>query len=693
MRNLRTPSNQWLPLAAALAVALLGVSRLALVHAESPAAGSKAGDSKAADSKSSDAAKSDNKPAEKPSDEAALSVDQARLADRYKELERVILRMAEVLQPTDPKRAALLKQAFAQSKERQIDVQFESLVKLLEKEQLYQANKGQLAVQQELNRLLQLLLSGERDKQIVSERAEIKKFIERVNKLIREQQGIQGETEGQGDPDDLVKRQGDTANKAGDLSRDLKKFDERDQPANSLDEKSGDNPDAKGDAKSADKGGKGDGKNRDDKSGKAGDKPDDKKGDGKEGDSKAGGKSGDKQSDQKSGQKSDGKNSDGKNSDGKSGKSGEKSDDKSGNQKDKSGQKSDNQKSDSQKSDNQKSDNQKSDGQKSDGQKSDGQKSDQNSDGKQSKGSNQKSQGGQQGNPQEGQPSDSQDNKQNQNSQNQDESPARKRIRQAEDRMREAKRQLEEANRRGASEEQEHALEELKQAKAELEEILRQLREEEIERVLAQLEGRFRKMLELQIEVYEGTVNLDKLADDQGDHDVEIESGKLSRKEGLISAEADKTLALLREEGSSVAFPETVEQMKEDMDQVTGRLSRANVGQLTQGVEQDIVKALEEMIAALQKAQKEQQMRRGGGGGGGGGGSQDQPLVNQIAELKMIRALQMRVNTRTGRYSKLLEEGSEQAQDPDLVEALQRLSEREQRIYRTTRDIVVGKNK
>ncbi len=131
--------------------------------------------------------------------------------------------------------------------------------------------------------------------------------------------------------------------------------------------------------------------------------------------------------------------------------------------------------------------------------------------------------------------------------------------------------------------------------------------------------------------------------------------------------------------------------MREDMAQTTSRLGRANVGQITQGIEQDIVKSLEEMVAALQKAQKDGKQRRGGGGGGGGG--QDQPLLDSIAELKMIRALQMRVNTRTERYSKLLADGAEQAETPELTEAVQRLSQREERIYRTTRDIVVGKNK
>jgi hypothetical protein len=140
--------------------------------------------------------------------------------------------------------------------------------------------------------------------------------------------------------------------------------------------------------------------------------------------------------------------------------------------------------------------------------------------------------------------------------------------------------------------------------------------------------------------------------------------------------------------------------MREDMEQITSRLARANVGQITQGIEQDTVKGLEEMIAALQRAQRDQQQRQRDGSQKGqnqknptGGGSQDPPLVNAIAELKMIRALQVRVNTRTERYSKLLQEGVEQAEAPDLVEALQKLSEREDRIHQTTHDIVAGKNR
>jgi hypothetical protein len=224
-----------------------------------------------------------------------------------------------------------------------------------------------------------------------------------------------------------------------------------------------------------------------------------------------------------------------------------------------------------------------------------------------------------------------------------------------------------------------------------LEAILRQLREEEVERMLAQLESRFRKMLEMQVQVHAGTLRIDRVPESARSRDDEIEALRLSRKEKQIADECDKAILLMREEGSATAFPEAAEQMREDMLQVMHRLERANVGTVTQDTELEIIRALEEMIAALQKAQKDAQAG-GGGGGGGGGGDEDQPLVDKIAELKMIRSLQMRVNLRTQRYHKLLKNPElERADKPELIEALQRLSEREDRVHKITRDIVVGR--
>ncbi len=279
--------------------------------------------------------------------------------------------------------------------------------------------------------------------------------------------------------------------------------------------------------------------------------------------------------------------------------------------------------------------------------------------------------------------------------QDQETTPIQERIREAEKKMREAQQKLEEANREGAAEAIDDAVEHLEDLVAELEELLRQLREEEIERMLAMLEARFRKMLEWQVEVYEGTLLLaDVSPDGRQGSEFGIQAGRLSFQERKIAVEAERALELLREEGSSVAFPEAVEQMLEDMIQVTNRLSEAKVGNITQDIEIDIIAALEETIEALQKAQQEQEPPPPGDPPPPLPPA-DQALLDQLAELKMIRALQMRINRRHIRYARLLTDVDDpvgQTENAELLEALQRISEREARILRVVRDIVLGRN-
>ena len=133
---------------------------------------------------------------------------------------------------------------------------------------------------------------------------------------------------------------------------------------------------------------------------------------------------------------------------------------------------------------------------------------------------------------------------------------------------------MSESKQKDATAEQEKAREELEKAKAELEQILRQMREEEIERTLAMLEGRFRRMLESELKIYESTKRLDKIPAAQRTRDIDIQASKLGFEQGKLAVDADKALLVLREEGSSVAFPETVEMMRDDMQQVADRLSR-----------------------------------------------------------------------------------------------------------------------
>ncbi len=175
-----------------------------------------------------------------------------------------------------------------------------------------------------------------------------------------------------------------------------------------------------------------------------------------------------------------------------------------------------------------------------------------------------------------------------------------------------------------------------------------------------------------------------------------IEAGKLSFQERRIVVEADKCLNVLLDEGSSVAFPESTQQMRDDMQQVTDLLAAANVGRLTQGIEEDIIEALEEMIEALEQAQAEQEQRKQSPQASQPMPPGEMPLVNAIAELRMLKALQIRINRRTSRYAAMLDNMDDpvgQPADDKLLRAVQELAERQQRLHEITRDISIGKNK
>jgi hypothetical protein len=526
----------------------------------------------------------------------ALAVQQQQIADKFKHLEEVLLRMAELTGSTDPRRAALLKKAVAESKEQLIGVQFESLVELLQKDELSRASEGQIQVHQDLKMLLELLLSENRAKRLESEKARIREYLKQLNQIIKQQKGIQGRTAGRGDPKQLSDDQRKLANKTGDLADNIKRNEENG--------KAGEAGDSKGEKEVKD----------------------DAQGQGKQGEDaqekspKDAGKS-DKGSDKGEEQGKDDAQSPGKNAQeqGKGQPSPKKEEQAQG-----------------------------------------------------------QSQGQNQGQAQD-QPSPP----------NPAENPARKRLETARQRMQEAQKNLEEAKREGAVEKQEKAIRELEEAKAELERILRQLREEEMERVLAMLEARFTKMLQMQREVYEGTVRLDKVPEGERNHNHEIESGRLSVKESEIVLETDKALALLREDGTAVAFPEAIQQIRVDMEQVVQRLGQFKVNDITQAIEQDIIASLEEMLAALKKAIQDNQQRQQSGEQMAGE-AQDPPLVDLLSEIRMIRTLQMRVNLRTDRYSKMIQ--GEQADNAELLQALARLAERQQRIYAITRDLQKGRN-
>jgi hypothetical protein len=227
----------------------------------------------------------------------------------------------------------------------------------------------------------------------------------------------------------------------------------------------------------------------------------------------------------------------------------------------------------------------------------------------------------------------------------------------------------------------------LETARAELEEILRQMREQEVERMLVQLETRVREMLKAEREVVAAAA---AVAGTTG-RDREIESVRLGRAQQAIVVEATRALVLVRDDGTAVAIPQALESVRDDAEQAAGRLGRGDVGGTTRGLLDDVVTNLEELLAALEKSQRDEARRQAAAGGGRPQEPDEQPLVDKIAELKMIRSLQMRVNTRTRRFAQLLDEAADRVDAPELREALERLAERQRKIERAAQDIVAGR--
>jgi NAD(P)-dependent dehydrogenase (short-subunit alcohol dehydrogenase family) len=127
----------------------------------------------------------------------------------------------------------------------------------------------------------------------------------------------------------------------------------------------------------------------------------------------------------------------------------------------------------------------------------------------------------------------------------------------------------------------------------------------------------------------------------------------------VVGASAVKALALVRDDGTAVAIPQALEQVRDDAQQAAARLGRGDVGGTTRGILADMVTGLEELLAALEKAQRDRQEQEKQARSFGGSPPQpgDQPLVDALAELKMIRSLQLRVNGRLGTTAVTVQSG------------------------------------
>ncbi len=571
---------------------------------------------------------------------------QEAVALRYQRFESSLNQLAEHLRKTDPDRADLLFRAIGKSKEGRISDQLKQVVDLLKKEQLGDALDGQQSAVEQMLLVLQLLQSEDRKDEIERERQRIAGLIKDVDKLVLKQTDVRAATERGGSGENLQGKQKQVTDATQkvldkidhqDAERNAKPDDNskppkspnKDDAADPKDSKSDESPSKDGDDAQPSDGASGKTKPKDPKEGDDPSKPDNPKDDQRRDDK-------------------DPKDADSEKSDGSP--MGKPSDSSSKPKKDKSKSKP--------------------------------------MPGDSSPPMDEQPMPMDGGDDKDSPPSSPQSEEERQRQQQR--TPGRQELDQARREMEQAIEELKKKSGK-ASEKQDEALANLLKAKERLEEILRQLREEEKEMMLAALEARLRDMLGRQINVLNGTVGLAAVPDAQRTDKHRSRSVELARSQDEVALLASKVVTLLKEEGSSIAFPEALVQMRDDMLTVARRLERVDVGEITVGIEKDIVESLEEILEALQKElekakdkkQQPQQQQQGQ--------PQDQGLVDILSELKMLRSLQYRVNRRTKQLGRLVE--GEQASDPDLRAQLQVLSQRQAKIQQSTYNLATGRNK
>lgn len=552
-----------------------------------------------------------------------LRDDALAISGRYARFERMLTQMADILGRQDPERADLLRRAIGKGREDQVKEDIEKVVELLSKSELGTATEKQTEIVASLETLLKLLQSEDRRSSVEREQERLNGLLKDVRNILAEQKSARAATQNSEAPSNAAPGQQKALEGAKKTLESMKEHDDQQPEAEQGDDKEGD--EAKDPDSSEESDGKGSGKSKDGKSteGKPGEE---KKTDGDPEGTDPQGK--DHEDKKKDDQESKGHSpSNSKPGEGEP-KDGESKDGKDGESKD-SGSKS---------------------GQKSSGKKKSAGKSGEKS------GKNERKQ-----------------------------TPGRELLENAQQQMERALEELKEQEREKALEHEDEAIEELHEAASELEEMLKQLREEEKEMLLASLEARFQRMLIAETQIQEGTVSLAATPQKDWLDQYYGRCRELAQQQTELAGECAQTVNLLREDGTSVSILLAVEDIEADMGSVSGWLQESKVGDLTQSVENDIIESFKQLIETTQKEMqemKEQQQQSQQQEGS----PQKPGLVELMAEIKMLRNLQLQVNRRTKQVDGLLHLAASEDL-PSLKKQVHDLAVRQRRLIETAREL------
>ncbi len=272
-------------------------------------------------------------------------------------------------------------------------------------------------------------------------------------------------------------------------------------------------------------------------------------------------------------------------------------------------------------------------------------------------------------------PEDEQGDQAQQPNQQQSQQPGQQQVQDAAKAMDNASKNLDEQDPKKAERKQRDAEEKLEEALEEIEERLNQLRDETREEKLRRLEGRFSEMLERQRSANAMTIEIEDKRQNLGDltRRDQLIVLRLAAEESEIGELGRQAYDLLLEDGTSEVFPELVQDLIDSLNKVSELLQEERTDQLIQLVQQEIESALLDLLEALAESKEE-----GGQQGGGGGGGGDQPLLKRSAELKMLKAAQLRLNRKTRQLDNIsgAQNGKEDASLDREVDGLSELQEK-----------------
>jgi len=259
-------------------------------------------------------------------------------------------------------------------------------------------------------------------------------------------------------------------------------------------------------------------------------------------------------------------------------------------------------------------------------------------------------------------------------------SPGKSSMASAADQMKQAAGKLSQGSGGQATEHQDRAVEDLERTKEMLEEAVREEEELAQAEALAKIDRILQNILDRQRNLSDETKDVYSRRRKEAplyERTEQLRLAELSDGEGGLANEIVKVRKTLLDEGTTVVFPDQLQEVAGDLKKVQERLSRKQADEMTQLVQADIEQALQEMIDAIRK-ELSRRRRAGGGRGGGMGGGGGGPLVPPVAELKLLRSMQLRVNRRTASVNEqLAEKKLTEAQSADEHKAL---SEKEKRI-------------